>query len=215
MSGAVPYWMPTIASYRRCAVAPIRPEEVEIGIRVSRLKDVSVSASVFEITRANAVTDPTTLIFAQNGDIDYKGIEATLGVELVRGLTLDAAGQWMRSVQDSPDSTINGLPPENTPHGLANARLTYRLPFVPGLTLNAGASGVTRRSVNPQNQNAIRGYVLYTAGAAYQVRIKQTRISFQLSVDNLANLRYWNSVQTGTYGTGMDRSFKLSAKVDF
>jgi len=40
-------------------------------------------------------------------------------------------------------------------------------------------------------------------------------MSFQLSVDNVGNLRYWNSVQTGTYGTGMDRNIKFNTKVDF
>jgi len=35
-----------------------------------------------------------------------------------------------------------------------------------------------------------------------------------VNVDNLANIRVWNSVQTGTYGTGMDRSIKLGARVD-
>jgi iron complex outermembrane receptor protein len=40
------------------------------------------------------------------------------------------------------------------------------------------------------------------------------RVSFLLNVDNLSNLRYWNSVQTGTYGTGMDRVVKMTMKVD-
>jgi len=187
----------------------------EIGVRLSHLKEVSVSASVFEITRANAVTDPTTGVFANNGEIDYKGVEATLNVEILRGLSLDAAGQWIRAIQNAPDPTIDGLIPENTPRLLANVRLSYRPGFVRGLSLNAGASGVTRRPVNPQNQNFIPGYVLYTAGIGYQTRIDKTRLTFLVNVDNLANLRYWNSVQTGTYGIGMDRSFKMSTKVDF
>jgi len=40
------------------------------------------------------------------------------------------------------------------------------------------------------------------------------RITFLLNVDNLTNLRYWNSVQTGTYGIGMDRSIKMTVQVD-
>jgi iron complex outermembrane receptor protein len=187
----------------------------EIGIRVSDRQDISASASAFQITRANAVTDPTTMVFAQNGDIDYKGIEATLSVEFLRRWTFDAAGQWMRAIQRSPDPTINGLVPENTPKLLGNVRLAFRVPWVAGLSLNAGASGVTRRFVNPQNQNTIPGYVLYNAGIGYQTRINKARVAFQVTVDNIANLRYWNSVQTGTYGTGMDRSFKMSVRVGF
>ena len=89
------------------------------------------------------------------------------------------------------------------------------MPQVAGLTLRAGAKFISRRPVNPQDQGYIPQYTLYDVGASYATRIAGQRVSFQLSVDNLANKRYWNSVTTGTYGIGMDRSVKLSAKVDF
>jgi len=191
----------------------------EIGVRLSHLRDVSLSASVYDIKRANAVTDPVTTIFAQNGDIEYRGLEATLRVEFLDGWTAYAAVQWLNSVQRAPNDTsptsIDGKVPENTPRALGNVRLSWRLPWVRGLTLNGSASVVSRRFVNPQDQGAIPGYTLYSAGIGYATRIQKVRSSFQLSVDNIANLRYWNSVQTGTYGTGMDRSFKASAKFDF
>ena len=50
---------------------------------------------------------------------------------------------------------------------------------------------------------------------SYATRIAGRRTSFGLSIDNLANKRYWNSVQTGTYGIGMDRSIRFNAKFDF
>ncbi len=191
----------------------------EIGVRLSHLRDVSLSASVYEIKRANAVTDPITGIFAQSGDIEYRGLEATLSVEFLDGWTATAALQWLRSIQRNPGDTsptsIDGLVPENTPRALGNVRLSWRLPWVRGLTLNGSASVVTRRFVNPQDQGVIPGYALYSAGIGYTTRIQKVRTAFQLTVDNIANLRYWNSVQTGTYGTGMDRSFKASAKFDF
>lgn len=187
----------------------------EVGFRSNTIEGVSLSVSAFDITRANAVTNPTTMVFAQNGDIDYLGVEATLGIELIKEWTLDVAGQWMRSVQHAPaDPTIDRLIPENTPSLLANVRVGYRPGWLSGLSLNAGASSVTARPVNPQNQGTIPGYTLFSAGVGYQTRAEVGRIAFLVTVDNLANLRYWNSVQTGTYGTGMDRSFKFSAKID-
>jgi iron complex outermembrane receptor protein len=109
---------------------------------------------------------------------------------------------------------IDGRVPENTPKWLGNLSVTYHFSQVPGLALTAGTTAVSKRPVNPQDQGYIPGYTLYTAGAGYVTRIAGYRAAFQFNVDNLANLRYWNSVQTGTYGTGMDRSFKLSAKLD-
>jgi iron complex outermembrane recepter protein len=194
---------------------PAVSTQKEVGIRSAGFGGISLGASYFEIRRANAVTDPTTRVFAANGDIDYKGIEATVSVAVLRRLTLTAAMQWLRTTQNSPgDPTIDGLVPENTPRALGNLGVSWRLPWPSGLTLNAGASGITRRFVNPQDQGAIPGYVLFTGGAGYSTRLGQRRLAVQVNVDNIANTRYWNSVQTGTYGTGMDRSIKMSAKVD-
>ena len=197
-------------------LAPAVSTQYEVGIRDSHIKGLSASISVFDITRANAVTNPTTKIFEPAGNLDYLGVEATLSIEILRRLTLDGAGQWLHTTQNNPDDpNIDGKPPENTPRALGNLRLSYRLPWIPGLTLSAGASGITKRAINPQNQGTIPGYVLYNASISYATRIQKQRLLIQVTGDNLSNLRYWNSVQTGTYGTGMDRSFKMSIKYDF
>ena len=188
----------------------------EIGIRDSYFKGLSISGSFFQIVRANAVTDPISNIFENNGNLAYKGVESTMSYDINRQWTLNGAIQWLTAVQNSPlQPLINGKVPENTPKWLANLSLTYRVQQLPGLTLTGGGNGVSRRFVNPQDQGTIPGYALYTVGAGYVTRIAGRRVAFQFNVDNLANRRYWNSVQTGTYGTGMDRNFKLNTKVDF
>ena len=50
--------------------------------------------------------------------------------------------------------------------------------------------------------------------SAVHPMINARRLTFLLAVDNLANLRYWNSVQTGTYGIGMDRTVRMTIKMD-
>jgi iron complex outermembrane receptor protein len=187
----------------------------EIGIRDSHLKGLSLNGSYFQITRANAVTDPVTNVFGANGNIDYKGVEATLRYEFAPRWTLNAAGQSLQAIQRAPDPRIDGLAPENTPKLLGNLSLAFRPLWAPGWTLRAGATGISKRYVNPQDQGTIPGYVLYDAGVGYVTRIREHRVAFQVNVNNLANKRYWNSVQTGTYGTGMDRSIRFNARIDF
>jgi iron complex outermembrane receptor protein len=186
----------------------------EFGIRDSHIKGLSLSGSYFQITRANAVTDPVTRIFGNSGDINYKGVEATFSYEFLRRWTFTAAGQYLKAKQKSADPTFNGFAPENTPSKLGNVSLAYRPPWVAGLTVTAGATAISSRFVNNQEQGTIPGYTLYTAGLGYITRIGGKRVAFQVNGDNLANKRYWNSVQTGTYGIGMDRSIKFSARVD-
>src|SRR5258706_3909069 len=186
----------------------------EFGIRDSHIKGMSLSRSYFQITRANPVTHPGNRIFGTRGDIDYKGIEATFSYEFLRRFTFTAAGQYLKAKQKSPDPTFNGFTPENTPGKLGNVSLAYRPPWVAGLTVTGGATYISERFVNNQEQATIPSYVLYTAGIGYITRIYGKRVAIQVNGDNLANKRYWNSVQTGTYGIGMDRSIKASIRVD-
>jgi TonB-dependent siderophore receptor len=186
----------------------------EFGIRDSHIKGLSLSSSYFEITRANAVTDPVTKIFANSGDINYKGAEATLSYAFLARWTFTAAGQYLKAKQKTPDPTFNGFTPENTPKALGNVSVAYRPPWIAGLTLTGGITGVTKRFVNNQEQGTIPGYALYSAGVGYVTRMYGKRVAFQVNADNVTNKRYWNSVQTGTYGIGMDRSIKLNMRVD-
>ena len=200
-------------------------KQKEVGLRTTYFRGISASVSLYDIDKANAVTDPNPnpycggnpACYVNSGQINYKGLETTVNAELTRLFTLDLGWQWLRAIQNSPDPKFNGLAPENTPKAIGNVRLGFRMPWVKGLTLNAGASGVTSRYVNFQQQGTIPGYVLYSAGASWVTShpmINARRVTFLLAVDNLANLRYWNSVQTGTYGIGMDRTVKMTIKMD-
>ncbi|MGF6851471.1 TonB-dependent siderophore receptor [Paraburkholderia sp. CI3] len=195
---------------------PAISTQVEVGIRDHYFKGLSISASVFDITRANAVTNSVTQIFGNDGTIEYKGMEAVLTQEITRQWSISEAVQYMHAEQNPAiDKTIKGLPPENTPKWIGNVSVSYRPLWLPGLSLSARASFVTKRPVNPQNQGFIPGYTVYSLGAGYATRIAGKRVDLRVSVDNLFNKRYWNSVQTGTLGTGMDRSVRMAAKIDF
>ena len=77
---------------------------------------------------------------------------------------------------------------------------------------------------NPYAIGVVGGYLARqprtrSEAVASALRLQADGVKFsvglaQLNVDNLANLRYWNGVQTGTYGIGMDRSFKFNIRVD-
>jgi iron complex outermembrane receptor protein len=195
---------------------PAVSTQYEIGVRDHYFKWLQFSASVFDIQRANAVTNSTTQIFANDGTIEYRGAEAVLTQDITRQWSLSEAIQYMHAVQNPVnDMSIKGLTPENTPKWVGNIALTHRPSWLPGLSLSVRASFISKRPVNPQNQGYIPGYTIYSLGASYATRIGGKHVDFKLAVDNLFNKRYWNSVQTGTLGTGMDRSVKAVARIDF
>ncbi|MBB5448096.1 MULTISPECIES: TonB-dependent siderophore receptor [unclassified Paraburkholderia] len=197
-------------------LAPAVSTQYEFGVRDHYFRWLQFSASVFDITRANAVTNPATQIFANDGTIEYRGAEAVLTQEISRQWSLSEAVQYLHAVQNPEfDMTIKGRTPENTPKWIGNIALTHRPLWLPGLSLTVRASFITKRPVNPQNQGYIPGYTIYSLGASYATRIAGKHVDIRVAVDNLFNKRYWNSVQTGTLGTGMDRSVRMVAKIDF
>ena len=207
---------PANAANANVTLAPLVSKQKELGIRDSSFRGLTVNASYFDITRGNAVTDPVSNIFEYSGDLSYKGLEATVNYEITRSLRLNVAVLRMKAVQNSPvQPLIDGRVPENTPKWNGNMGLAYDLSSVPGLSVKGGIKAISARPINPQDQGFIPGYALFDAGASYGTRIEGHRASFQVTVDNLANKRYWNSVQTGTYGIGMDRNIKFNAKFDY
>ena len=207
---------PANAANANVILAPAKSKQKELGLRDSYFRGLSTSASYFEIVRANAVTDPVTNIFDYSGDLRFKGVEATARYDITRAWTLNGALLRLNAVQEAPvQPLINGKTPENTPKWNLNGGLAYRVQSLPGLTLRGGLKYISQRPVNPQNQGYIEGYTLYDAGAAYATRTAGQRLSFQLTVDNLANKRYWNSVANNIYGIGMDRAIRFSARMEY
>ena len=189
-------------------LAPGVSTQKEIGIRDSYFEGLSISASYFDIDRVNAVTDAVTKVFSNDGTIKYRGAEAVVTKQFGRQWSVTAAVQWLSAVQNPvSDMSIKGLTPENTPKWIGNVSVTHRPLYVPGLALTLGASFVSQRPVNPQDQGYISGYVVYTAGAAYATVIGGHRTSFVVSVDNLTNRRYY------VYYPYPGRTFYLEAKV--
>ena len=195
---------------------PAVSTQYEVGVRENYFKWLQVTASVFDISRANAVTDPITNIFANDGTIEYKGFEAVVTQDISRQWSLSEAFEYLHAVQDpTKDMLIKGFIPENTPKWIGNVAVTHRPSWLPGLSLTMRASFISKRPVNPQDQGYIPGYTIYSLGVGYVTRIAGKRVDLKAAVDNVFNKRYWNSVQTGTLGIGMDRSIKFIAKMDF
>ncbi|MBC5766744.1 TonB-dependent receptor [Ramlibacter albus] len=195
---------------------PTISRQKEVGIRDSSIKGLALNASYFEISRANAVTNPTTNVYGYSGEALYKGVEFTGNYAFLPAWNLSGSLLWLKAKQISPlEPLINGRVPENSPRLNGNVTLAYRVSALPGLTLRATARGISRRAVNNQEQGYIPGYGLYELGAGYVGNIAGKRVSFQASVDNVANRRYWNSIANGVYGVGMVRAVRFNAKIDF
>ena len=149
---------PSTALNANVILAPAISTQKEIGLRDSYFKGLSISASYFEIDRANAITDPVTNIFGYSGKLLFKGVETTT----MRPDNVARAGIAFcpeeRGIFASLSVTENlMLPPQIAPGGMSIAEIHT---LFPNLKERAGSQG-TKLSGGEQQMLAI-GRILRT-----------------------------------------------------
>lgn len=107
-----------------------------------------------------------------------------------------------------------GKIPENTPRQTLSVFGEYRVPQVPGLSLNAGAFHVGKRAVNNLNRAFVGGYTTVSLGARYVTRLSGRTVTLQANLDNAADRNYWATAGNGLLGTGAPRTLRVGAKFD-
>jgi iron complex outermembrane receptor protein len=195
---------------------PAVANQKEVGIRSSYFAGLSGNIAVFDITRANSVTNEATNVFLLDGTTRFQGVESTINAAISRELALIAGAQYLKAIQHPAfDQSVNGKTPENTPKLSGNVSLNYRVPALKGLTLRTTASYIGPRNIDAQNRGMIPGVTLFSAGVGYVTRIASHRTAFQVNIDNLTDKAYWNSATSSQLGAGMVRSIKFNAKIDY
>ncbi len=130
---------PANAANANVTLAPAVSKQKEIGLRDSYFKGLSISASYFDITRGNAVTDPVSNIFAYSGDLSYRGVESTLLYDFLRNWRLNAA---VLRLWATPE--LAAAAPDRRPHAGEHAEMErQRRPRVSGRP-SAGSVGTGR-----------------------------------------------------------------------
>lgn len=104
------------------------------------------------------------------------------------------------------------------PDWTANANVEWDLPFVPGATLTGRAVHTGRQWANATNTLRLDDWTRFDVGARYVFAAGETPVTLRLTVDNVANERYWASA-FDTFGAallqGAPRTVKASISADF
>ena len=201
-------------------LAPTESTQKEIGIRTDALRGVHANIDYFDIVRANAVANSVAGAhfneFLIDGTSHLRGFEIAASAALGKAWSVDGTAQLMRGTQRTViNPALNDKTPENMAEVIGTFNVAYKPAAIAGLTLKAGASYTGPRFINALDQGKIPGVTLFSAGAALQTRIAGHATSFQVSLTNLANKSYWNSVTSTSYGAGMDRAIQFSLKTAY
>lgn len=207
-------------------LSPYRSKQVEVGGKLAVNDKLLLTADVFQIQRPYAYT-------LTNGDYGIAGKQRNRGLELLADgdlrpdLHIFGGITWLDPLlHDTGSATTDGKQIVGLPRVTSDLLVVYDLPYVRGLSINAAAHYVGRRSTDNANSTWVGSYATFDLGAAYRTVLLGDATTFRLDVTNLANRHYWTNIVPGglngytgsgyaSASLGDPRMAQLSMQVDF
>lgn len=208
------------------SLAPYRSRQWELGYK-QRWGELNLGAALFDMQRPFAMTDANDNRYKVQGEQTNRGLELSAAGALSPRLSV-YAGLALLSAQ--VDNTGNPATSGKQALGLArrsaNLQAEYRLAAMPGLALNANLNYVGRRPGTHTNSSWVAGYTTLDVGARYVHQLFGQSATWRLTVNNLADRRYWanitpssqngyNGASSGAGTLGAPRTLQASLQVDF
>jgi iron complex outermembrane receptor protein len=193
---------------------PYKSEQYEAGVKVD-WGTVTTTASVFQISKPNALTDPATNLYSFDGEQRNRGLELSAYGELQRGLRVMASAAFNDGKLTRTTGGVNqGNDAPGVPDRTFNLGVDWDVPAVPGLSLNGRVINTSKTYFNAANSLQFPSWTRYDIGARYRLAVSGKPVVLRANIENLMDKNYW--LQSGTYATvGAPRTLVLSASIDF
>ena len=191
---------------------PLRSRQYEIGVK-SEHGRWSATAALFRIERGAAYANDQN-VYVQDGNEIYEGVEAGGSVRLGRGWQV-AGNVMLLDTWYAKGQAYSGNRVAGAPQFVAAARVTYDVPFLPGLQVGADTKYTGNTQVRPANNLQTGGYMLVNVGANYMTRVGGHDVTLRAAIDNIANRRYWMFQYANYIAPGDPRTVSLNARIDF
>lgn len=136
---------PAVASNRNEVLDAIIVTQREIGLRYAPSKSVSLVVAGFDTRKPYAGIDSMTGAYRFLGQVQHRGIEASLSGRPAPGLSIVLGGVVLDPRLTASGADTLGRQPVAVPRLRAIANVDYALPWVPGLSLDVGLTHVGSR----------------------------------------------------------------------
>lgn len=194
---------------------PYKSEQYEAGVK-AEFAGMTGTASVYQIARPNAFTDPVTNIYSMDGEQRNRGLEFSASGEPVRGLRLmgGIALTKAKITRAVPTAVSFNKKPVGVPEHTLNFGGEWDASFLPGLTLNGRAVYTSSVYFSADNLRQLPGWTRFDIGARYKTVIAGKNTVFRANIENVTNKNAW--VLSGSFVSPMaPRTLVVSAAVDF
>ncbi|EPM6341822.1 TonB-dependent siderophore receptor [Vibrio parahaemolyticus] len=189
---------------------PLEGEQVEVGVKYEpSFMDGFINLAWFDITQKNAlVTNPSTWIATQTGEVTSQGIELESTAQLTDDLKLMASYTYTKAKTDESfgkGKKQAALIPEHQ----ASAWVDYNAySLIPGLNIGTGVRYVGESKDNPKSSNlTVPSVTLWDASVTYDIT---SQWQAQLNVNNILDKEFVSGCDYWCY-YGQSRSVMLNA----
>ncbi len=197
-------------------LGPSVSRQYEVGSKAT-FGRMDLAAALFYIDKVNEYTDPSDLVYKQDGREVHKGVEFTATGKLSEDLNVVGGVTFLdASVEKSNDSSIEGKTPVNVPEQQARLYLEYILPFAREFTASAGVFYNGKRPVDSKNVYYMDDSTTFDAGLRYRTTLGGHALSVNLYVKNVFDTDYWSYYRSGDgLFLGEPRTITLALRADW
>ena len=150
--------------------------------------NLSVTSSLFDITKSNARTQVSTSEYELDGKVRVRGFQTGVTGKITDKWAIYAGYAYLDSeILDAADGT-QGHTPANTPRNTATLWSTYS--FTPAWTVGGGMTYLSARYASNTNYVSVGGYTRFDA----MISFHQPRYDVQLNLQNLTNKYYYDAL---------------------
>ena len=180
--------LPAYAAQAGQPLATLRSRQTELGVK-SVEGNTQWSLAWFNITRPLVNDTGTSVSF--DGQQRHSGLEASAQTQL-GAWQLGGSASVINARQQGAvaNPTLNSERPTNVPTHIARLTAAYRLPSLPGLTLNSALSHEGTRRVRPDSSINLPAWTRVDAGLSYTHTAAGTQLTWNLGIDNLLNRQF-------------------------
>lgn len=199
--------------------APARSKQVEAGVKVD-MGTYGATLGVYRIEQPGAgyseIIDATTARFVREGEQINKGVELNVFGEPLAGLRLLGGVTVMKTeLKGTQNGANDGNRAIGVPSFQLNAGVDWDVPGLQGVTLSGRMLRTGGQYVDAANKLSLPAWNRFDLGARYNFKMDQRDVTLGLTVDNVANTKYWESAMGGYLTQGDPRVAKLSASIEF
>jgi len=191
-------------------------KQVEAGAKYD-FGPVGVSVAGFEIKQPSGFLDPTTLVFALNGEQRNRGVELNVFGQPVEGLRVVGGVSWIEGVlTKAANPAFNGNTAVGVPTMQLNLYGEYDLPGpARGVTMTGRVIHTASQFYDQANTQSIPAWTTLDLGVRYATKINRVPVTLRANVQNVTGENYWATTGRGILSPGAPRTYLVSASFDF